>query len=159
MTILGQLRRRPRLIRSVFAVFVLSWLQTAILPCAMAMTGANQVTQSTVGQSNEAGTPTADMTHTAMVDMPDCVYCPPERQQSGDLGSSAHDCFFPHESRVDSGKAQQLQLNQLVAHPTFISSSVFSFVLEPTEAVPSRRYLIPPLSERSLNLTHCKQLK
>lgn len=157
MTFLGQLRRRPRLIRSVFAVFVLAWLQTALLPCAMAAIRSEQAMQA---ESNPLSgmTSTADTATAAMPDMPNCVYCPSEQKQSGDVGSSAHGCFYPHESRVDSGKAQQLQLDQLVAHPTFISSSVFSFVLESNEALPSR-YLIPPLSQRSLNLTHCKQLK
>ncbi|MGE0114969.1 MAG: hypothetical protein AB7T07_08825 [Steroidobacteraceae bacterium] len=156
MTFLDQLRRRPRLIRSVFAVFVLAWLQTGILPCAMAAVGTEQAM---LAQPSGVATLTAETASAAMPDMPDCVYCPPDQKQSGDAGSGVHDCFYPHESRVDSGKAQQLQLDQLVAHPTFISSSVFSFVLEPTDALPSRRYLIPPLSQRSLNLTHCKQLK
>lgn len=159
MTFLGQLRRYPRLIRSVFAAFVLAWLQTALVPCAMAAMESEHAIQAVLGQSGGAVTSTADTASATMPDMPDCVYCPPEQNQSGDADTGAHDCFYPHESRVGSGNAQQLQLDQLVAHPTFISSSVFSFVLEPNDALPSRRYLIPPLSQRSLNLTHCKQLK
>lgn len=158
MTFLGQLRRRPRLIRSVFAVFVLAWLQTALLPCAMAMVGAEQAMQAVSKQSSDAATSTADTASAAMADMPDCVYCPPEQKQNSDIGFSVHGCLYPQESRVDSGKAQQVRLDQLVAHPIFISSSVFSFVVEPYEGFPPRS-LIPPLSERSLNLTHCKQLK
>jgi len=158
MTILGHLRRRPRLIRSVFAVFVLAWLQTAVLPCAMAA-NAGQLAQSAFGQSSDVATSTADAATAAMPGMPGCVYCPPEQKQSGDVGSGAHHCFYPHDSRVDSGKAQQHQLDQLVAHPLFISSSVFSFLLESNDALPSRQYLVPPLSERSLNLTYCRQLK
>jgi hypothetical protein len=159
MTLLGQLRRRPRLIRSVFAVFVLAWLQTALLPCAMAMTHAAQDSQLTLGQPIGTDTPVAGVAPAAMSDMPGCVYCPSEQKQNGDGGSGIHDCFYPHESRVDSGKAQQLQLDQLIAHPFFISASVFSFLLEPTATLISSRYLSPPVSERSLNLTHCKQLK
>lgn len=158
MTFLGQLRRRPSLIRSVFAVFVLAWLQTALLPCALAAIGSEQAMQGASGQSSGAATSTTDTATAAMPDMPDCVYCPPEQKQSGDVGSGVHDCFYPHESRVDSSKAQQLQQDQLVAHPTFISFSIYSFALVPNAALPSR-YLIPPLSQRSLNLTHCKQLK
>lgn len=159
MTLLGQLRRRPRLIRSIFAVFVLAWLQTAFLPCAMATMDTTRTAQTASGQSSDATTSTADTASAAMADMPDCVYCPSEQKQNGDTGSSVHNCLYPQESRVDSGKAQQVRLDQLVIYPTFISSSVFSFVLEPDDVLPSQRYVIPPLSERSLNLTHCKQLK
>jgi hypothetical protein len=159
MTFLGQLRRRPRLIRSVFAVFVLAWLQTAILPCAMAMTHAAQGAQVTLAQSTGSDTPAAHMAPAAMSDMPGCVYCPARQNQHGDNSSSDHNCLFPHESRVDSGKAQQARLDQLLAQPVFISSFIFSFLLEQRDAVLPLQYLVPPLSERSLNLTHCKQLK
>ncbi len=167
MTFLEQLRRRPRLSRSVFAVFVLACLQTAVVPCAMAVT---HVVQDTAVQDNrvavehpagkDMGMDTSTMDkHAAMADMPDCVYCPPEHQQSSDTDSSIHSCLYPHESRVDSGKAQQVRIDQLLAQPVFINSFVFSFLLEPVHALPPQRYLIPPLPERSLNLTHCKQLK
>ncbi len=167
MTFLEQLRRRPRLSRSVFAVFVLACLQTAVVPCAMAVT---HVVQDTAVQDNrvavehpagkDMGMDTSTMDkHAAMADMPDCVYCPPEHQQSSDTDASVHSCLYPHESQVDSGKAQQVRIDQLLAQPVFIDSFVFSFLLEPVHALPPQRYLIPPLPERSLNLTHCKQLK
>lgn len=157
MTFLGHIRRRPRLIRSVFAAFVLAWLQTAVLPCAMANMDIGRDVQGEIGQPASATMPTDDMA-VAMADMPDCVYCPPEQRQNSDADSSVHHCLYPQESRVDSGKAQQVRLDQLVAHPIFISSSISNFWVEPHEAF-LPRYLIPPLSERSLNLTHCKQLK
>ena len=96
---------------------------------------------------------------TSMADMPDCVYCPPAPDSDSDSGASIHRCLFPDESRVDSGNTQQARLDQLVAHPVFISVDAFSFVLQPVAALPLSRYLLPPVSARSLNLTHCKQLK
>jgi hypothetical protein len=150
MTFLGHLRRSHRLSRCTFAVFVLALLQTALVPCVMAMTAA---------QTASVATAATDTLATAMADMPDCVYCPSDHSPASAGEPVAHDCFYPHESSVGSSTAHQLQLEQLVLHPVFISSSVFSLALEPTHAALPARHLLAPITRRSITLTYCVQLK
>jgi len=158
MTILGQLRRNRRLIRSVFAVFVLALLQTALVPCVVAGVHAGLAVSMTGHSAAVDGTVTG-MQAAATTAMPGCVYCPSQHEQSGVADSAPHDCLYPHESRVDSGNAHQLQLEHWVLHPTFISSSVFSFLLEPSNASPPPRHLLAPIARRPFALTYCVQLK
>lgn len=156
MTVLGHFRRSQRLIRSVFAVFVLAWLQTALLPCAMAVTLNMPVTldmAATVELPAHSQTQTlTDAQQAAMADMPDCVYCPPKQ---ADAVSAVDACLYPDAPQVD-GAHQQFQ--QLHFYPVFFGSS-FNIALEPDIAAPRARYLQPPIPRRSLALTYCVQLK
>lgn len=158
MTILGQLRRRPQLIRSVFAMFVLAWLQTALLPCAMAMTHVSQVAQVMISHSNELSASAADTAPAAMADMLGCPYCPALSEQAPFDAATMHGCFYPHESRMDGGTAHQAQLDQLVLQPIFIVSPEFHFALDPHHSsLP--QYQLAHISQRPFTLTYCVQLK
>jgi hypothetical protein len=75
-------RRQSALAKGVLALFCLAWLQTAVLPCAMADTGA--ATMPASGQH--------------------CPYCPQDGSASpatNHLGA----CSYPHQPQVDARTA------------------------------------------------------
>lgn len=155
MTILGSLRRSRRLIRSVLTLFVLAWLQTMAVPCVMAQEGVSHPAMENMtrmaGATQQAAAPS---------DMRDCIYCPDaSNQPHHHCDKGMQGCVYPHDSRINDHSSQQ-QIEQLVLHAAFVTSSPFSSVIALDATPPPRRYLVASHSpRRPLTLTYCVQLK
>jgi hypothetical protein len=160
MNLLAQLRRSPRLIRSVFAVFVLAWLQTALLPCAMASVVTESMPEmvmvyDSMDSMDMDGMDMAGMSEEAAHH--DCVYCPPLAADQ-DQHSTTNNCAYLHAPQADGGNTQQHA--QLVFHAALIhvTANYYFPTMSAAFALPTRHTRIP-IAQRPLNLTHCKQLK
>ena len=95
----------------MLALFCLTWLQLAALPCVMA-----EAVGTTPGPATHAeGMP-------AMNGMPgeDCPYCPPADHDHA-AGAAEHaTCAFPHDPQVDSRAASVLGLAMPAVAPAFV---------------------------------------
>jgi hypothetical protein len=99
-TALHWFRRKQRaLARAALALFCLTWLQVAVLPCVMALdTARGEALQAaTVGDGQLGAAMPAGM---VMAAGEHCVYCPP--QDAPAEGTSHAVCAFPHDPQVDS---------------------------------------------------------
>ena len=133
---LFRLRRLRWLPRMSLAVVALAWMQMAWLPCVMA----------------------AQSAATAELEAKHCAYCPPTTADASADDDSAGVCNYPQGAAVDASTAAAQQFSNLLSCAS-VHSSTFGFVIlqaEKTGQPPDWRRLPPP---RSLNLTHCVQLK
>jgi hypothetical protein len=93
--VLHWVRRRQRaLAKGVLALFCLAWLQTAVLPCAMADAGA--ATMPAGGQH--------------------CPYCPQDGSASP-VANHVGACSYPHQPQVDARPAAALFIAVPVSSP------------------------------------------
>lgn len=155
---LGQIHHSPRLIRSVFAAFVLAWLQMAAVPCVMAGT---MQTGSAVAMESQEGMDHVAIGHESpATQMPaeteghhDCIYCPP----SADAGrtTTPAGCAFPDQPQTDS-RSSHLQFAHWVLP---VAPDLHSF--DPAIQRRPVRTLVhaAPPQPRPLTLTYCIQLK
>lgn len=154
---LGQIRRSPRLIRTVFGIFALAWLQMAAVPCVMAGTMQDA---SLTSLNAKVGMTEAEMGHEssgmAMPDAADgqhdCIYCPLS-MDSGQTISSAN-CVFPDQPQADGGGHAPSGHWVLPTTPDLHSFDPAS----QRHPLQTRSYAAPP-RPRPLNLTYCVQLK
>ena len=120
---LNWVRQRQRaLTRGVLALFVLTWLQAAALPCVM----AHPDTMAPPAQVH------------------DCVYCPPVNDAPGDCGDHGS-CAFPHEPQVDARAAAAMfvALAPCVTAPVILSASREAAAPDQTLNEPIPRVPIP----------------
>lgn len=167
LNLIAKLRRNRRLTRGLLAVWLVAWLQTALLPCTMAAAmpgGAEmQPMQHSVGLEHAMDHPVA-MDHSGMahdVEMPDleagmghdCPYCPPHH---GD----AQLCSHPSVPQMDARGLSQLQLDHLAhaAHAIWMDVA-WQATASLYDARPPPRYAIPLPKTRPIALTYCVQLK
>lgn len=153
---LGHIRRSPHLIRSVFAVFALAWLQMAAVPCAMAGTmqaASLSSVDSQRGMSDEIQQESPGMSMSDVADgHHDCIYCPPSA--GSDPETSPANCLFPDQPQTDRGGHTPVWHGMLVAVPDLRS---FDSVIQ-RHPPPTLIRAAPP-QPRPLNLTYCVQLK
>jgi hypothetical protein len=92
--------KQRALTRGVLALFCLTWLQLAAMPCVMALDAASGGAAKVAAPGD--GQQTAAMPD-GMVMAPGehCPYCPPEASQAGSNDAPAV-CAFPHDPQVDS---------------------------------------------------------
>lgn len=154
---LAPIRRRTGLIRSVFAVFVLTWLQMAAVPCVVAGTVQPASFPSLDAQGGTAdagmGHESPDLAMSNAADgQHDCLYCPPPI--GPDQAASMAHCFYPDQPQTDRGGHSQVGYWVLPAVPELRS---FDSLVQRHLS----RTLIQaaPPQPRPLNLTYCVQLK
>lgn len=132
----------------MLALFCLTWLQLAALPCVMA-SSAPELTAA-------AGTPT---THAqTMPDMDganghDCIYCPPAAAEQTHCDDHAG-CAYPHDPQVDSRASVALGMALPAVVPVL--------VLAPLERIDDAIALIaPPLRvpRAPFAVSYCRFLK
>lgn len=92
-------RKQRALARAVLALFCLTWLQVAVLPCVMALDAASSgaAQAATSGDGPQDAAMPAGM---VMVAGEHCVYCPPQDPPAD--GATHAVCAFPHDPQVDS---------------------------------------------------------
>lgn len=154
MNVLQIIRRRPDFARAVLAMFLVAWLQAAILPCAVAADPPE-------GRASASG-PSAD-THGAAVEaLADCIHCPAV------VLENAHDCVSQDVSGqcadVDVGpdgrSAAQAQLEKLSAHAALLDSGAFGLLrVLRTPVAESKNTSSLALPSRPINLQNCVQLR
>jgi hypothetical protein len=125
------------LARSVLALFCLTWLQLAALPCVMASSAAEASSAATAALA-EAAAESQSMTAMDPALMHDCIYCPP-----ADAGHCADDshaaCAYPHDPQVDSraslafGMALPAVAPMLTLAPAVRSDDVTALVAPPLQ--------------------------
>lgn len=95
--------RRRGLARAALALFALAWLQTAVVPCAMAYAVERESPVSEpshpCGHGGEAGhaghdSPARPQAH--------CPYCPPAHDDTGIDREHDAECAFPHDPTIDA---------------------------------------------------------
>ena len=76
------IRKRQRtLVKTALSLFAFAWLQTAIVPCAMA-------------HAADVPAPAAQQEH--------CQYCPPAQEGAGVPCDHGSMCAFPHDPQIDA---------------------------------------------------------
>jgi hypothetical protein len=95
----------------VLALFCLTWLQIAALPCVM----AESATTAAGAMVHADGMP-------AMNGMSgeDCPYCPPAGHDHGDAATDHAACAFPHDPQVDARASSALALAMPAVAPVFV---------------------------------------
>jgi hypothetical protein len=92
--------KQRALARVVLALFCLTWLQLAAMPCVMALDAASggAAKVAAAGDGQQAAAMPDGM---VMAPGEHCPYCPPEASQAGSNDSPAV-CAFPHDPQVDA---------------------------------------------------------
>jgi hypothetical protein len=146
---LAWFRRRQRtLARSVLALFCLTWLQLAALPCVMA--GSTPEIAEVVGML----VPTAQTV--PVMDAAaghDCIYCPPATADQPECDDHAG-CSYPHDPQVDSRASLALGM----ALPAVAPLLVLELLERTDDAI---ALIAPPLTvpRAPLAVSYCRFLK
>jgi hypothetical protein len=149
-------RRQRKLARGVLAVFCLTWLQLASLPCAMANAMAVPAQPAAVQPAHVASTMANDQMHAAMPAMETaehCPYCPTDNTQQ--VGADVHAaCAYPHDPQVDSRAGLALGM----ALPAVAPMSITALVARTDIAIGR---MAPPatLPKYALAVRYCRFLK
>ncbi len=133
--------------RFALAVFCLTWLQLAAMPCVMA-SGASMAASNAVA-------PAAMPQGMVMAPGEHCVYCPPEQQSAGGASVGQDLCAFPHDPQVDSRAAvASAMLAPLPAVVFFLAVEATVPYTEPVDAP-----ALPPWPGTSFAVSFCRFLK
>jgi hypothetical protein len=142
-------RRQRKLARSVLALFCLTWLQLATLPCGMVAAASNP----SFAAPDTAPVATHATSSMQMTATDHCLYCPPanaDAKFTGDLEA----CNYPQDPQVDSrvGLALGLALPAAILVPVF-TAGIDTNVVTPPDA--------PPIwaPGASLAVSYCRFLK
>jgi len=145
-------RKQRALARAVLALFCLTWLQVAVLPCVMALdTARGEALQAaTVGDGLQGAAMPAGM---VMAAGEHCVYCPPQNPLAD--GATHAACAFPHDPQVDSRVGLAAAL---MAPPP---SQVLVLPADPVARGTARVATIAPapMSHTPISVSFCRFLK
>jgi hypothetical protein len=146
---LAWFRRRQRaLARSVLALFCLTWLQLAALPCVMA--------SSTPDVPEAVGTLVPAVQTVPAMDAAtghDCIYCPPPAAEQPQCDDHVG-CAYPHDPQMDSRTSLALGMALPAVAPVLVLE-----LLERTDAAIALN--APPLTvpRAPLAVSYCRFLK
>jgi hypothetical protein len=146
---LAWFRRRQRMLaRSVLALFCLTWLQLAALPCVMADSMPERA--DAIGPLAPMAQPVPGMDAAAGHD---CIYCPPPAPEQTLCGDHAG-CAYPHDPQMDSRASLALGMALPAVAPVLVLD-----LLERNDAAIA--LIAPPLSvpRAPLAVSLCRFLK
>jgi hypothetical protein len=142
-------RRQRKLARSVLALFCLTWLQLATLPCGMVAAASNPAfaTLATAPVTMHA----MPSTHETGADH--CLYCPPASDEASSTVEPGA-CNYPQDPQVDARAGLALGL----ALPAAILVPVFTAGIDTSEVtLPDTQRETAP--RPSLAVSYCRFLK
>ena len=152
------IRRRHRaLARATLALFVLAWLQAAIVPCTMAhaMDDRAPTAGHPAADAHEGhhGGPAVHVPSEEEAGHAHCPYCPPGT--NGDGADCAHQsgCAFPHDPRIDTRAP-----NLLFALPPCQACGAMAGFELPASRVAAGD-VSQPVPRRSLSVRYCRLLE
>lgn len=148
-------RHQRRLARGVLALFCLTWLQVAAIPCVMAGASATSLSSAnpaTSSAATNASHVTQMMQTTASGEH--CPYCPPAHDDARSDTGPAASCSYPHDQQVDSRSSLALG----IALPAALPALLFSAGVDLDQVlVPGAQPAAAPGT--SLTVSYCRFLK